>query len=555
MTKAWLKNTFRGVEYLYISQKRHNFEMKKIEHDKKILLIIITAFIVLNCKNESQTFKLLSLTDSLLQKNENDSALHVLKKINIKDIKDSSEIAYYNLLNTQTLHRLYIPIVSDSAINISVRYYEKTTDKEKTARAYYYKGVLSYSLKKVEEATYYFKRGKYIAAENGNKIWMHHFEEYLAFINHNSGNYRTALKHAYEALKLSSDLKRSDLIAEDLNNLSTVLCEMDDEDKMEYYLKKTLKYIYSAPKKLQPQLYTNIGIYYFNNNDFIKAKKYINKSLSTNPTPTAYYVLGSILQQQGHEAEAWVLWSKALDTDDIALKAEVMQWMADFKKDKGEYKEATLLTDSINILNDSLKNMQKAETVMHIQKNIELNDHDHQAYIRTRIIVCTAVALVVVFVLFIIYHAGKISRTKNIIADNRRMMEKHTAEFEKMTKSNKTNEREINRLKKKIEEIRERNSEILGHGQKLWNEIMAGGNTALWRKADYEAAVEYMRTKRPDVMDGIEKRYSRLTASATLYILLTVEGWTEDKIQEKMNMTPGALRTMKYRVKKSKREG
>lgn len=141
------------------------------------------------------------------------------------------------------------------------------------------------------------------------------------------------------------------------------------------------------------------------------------------------------------------------------------------------------------------------------------------------------------------------------MADNRRMMEKHTAELEKMTKSNKTNEREINRLKKKIEEIRERNSEILGHGQKLWNEIMAGGNTALWRKADYEAVVEYMRTKRPDVMDGIEKRYSRLTASATLYILLTVEGWTEDKIQETMNMTPGALRTMKYRVKKSKREG
>lgn len=84
---------------------------------------------------------------------------------------------------------------------------------------------------------------------------------------------------------------------------------------------------------------------------------------------------------------------------------------------------------------------------------------------------------------------------------------------------------------------------------------MAGGNTALWRKADFEAVVEYMRTKRHDVMDGIEKRYSRLTASATLYILLAVEGWTEDKIQETMNMTPGALRTMKYRVKKSKREG
>lgn len=517
---------------------------------KKLLFIIITVFIILNCKNESQTFKLLSLTDSLLQKNENDSALHVLEKINIDDIKDSSEIAYYNLLHTQTLHRLYIPITSDSAINISVRYYENTADKEKTARAYYYKGVLSYSLKKVEEATYYFKRGKYIAAENGNKIWMHHFEEYLAFINRNAGNYKTALNHSYEALKLSSGLKRVDFMAEDLTILSTILCEMDDEKRMEYYLKETLKYIHYAPKQIQPELYTNIGIYFFNKNNFIKAKEYINKSLSTNPTPTAYYVLGSILQQQGREAEAWTLWRKALDTEDIALKAEVMQWMADFKKDRGEYKEATLLTDSISILKDSLKNMQKAETVMHIQKNIELNENDHQAYIRTRIIIGTAVILVIAFVLFVIYQARKISRTKNIIAENRRMMEKYTAELEKMTKSNKTNEREINRMKKKIEELRDRNSKILGHGQKLWSEIADGGNTTLWHKADYEAVVEFMRTKRPDVMDDIEKQYNKLTASATLYILLTVDGWTEDNIQKTMNMSPGALRTMRYRIKR-----
>lgn len=518
---------------------------------KKLFFIIIMATIILNCNNESRIYKSLCLADSLLQKEENDSALNVLKKINTYEMNDSSDIAYYNLLHTQTLYRLYMPIKSDSSISISIRYYEKKTDKEKLARAYYYKGAILYEAKRKEEATALFKRGKYIATEINDKTLMHNFEEYLTHVNLKSGNYKTALKHAYEALNISSALGKKDFIAEDLDRICVVFSEIGDENKVEHYVMKMVKYISHAPKILQPRLYTNISIYYFNKGNFTKAEEYINKSLTISHTSRAYYVLGSILKEQGKEAEAWALWNKAIHTDNIALKAEVMQWMADYKKEKGEYREASLFADSISILKDSLKRMQKAETIMQIQKDIEKDDADHRAYIRTRLIAAAAVALVIVLMAFGIYHARRMSKAKSAIAENQKLVDRYTEDLERLAKSNKTNEREINRLNRKISELRDRNSEILGNGRKLWDEIMAGNTTAKWHKADFEAVVEHVRTKHPDVVAGIENRYSKLTPGGVLYLLLAAEGMDDEGIQHAMNLSPGALRTMKYRMKKN----
>lgn len=372
----------------------------------------------------------------------------------MKDINEinlnEEEAAYYNLLKTQTLYCLYIPATSDSAINSSINTFQKKGDKTNLARAYYYKGAILYSdLKDIDQAIVFTKKAEYLAEELKDLPLCSKIYSHLALINCKSENFNTALY--YEKLALSYSYKTGDktMTGIALDRIGSIFNAKDMLDSSFYYMKKMIPYIKYLKKEDQPGYFTNIGATFYNNGEFKKAFFYIKKSLAIKPTSHAYFLYGSILIEQGHEAEAWALWSKALNTDDIALKAEVMQWMAGFKKEKGEYKEATLLTDSINIFKDSLKSIQKAEAVMHIQKKIELNENDHRAYIRTRIIVGTAVALVIAFVLFVIYHTRKISRAKNIMADNRRMMEKYTAELEKMTKSNKTNEREINRLKKK----------------------------------------------------------------------------------------------------------
>lgn len=77
-------------------------------------------------------------------KEENDSALRQLLKIDTAMITSESDRAYYNLLYTNTLFRLQLPVNSDSVIDISIKYYEKSQDKPKLARSLYYKGMTIY---------------------------------------------------------------------------------------------------------------------------------------------------------------------------------------------------------------------------------------------------------------------------------------------------------------------------------------------------------------------------------------------------------------------------
>lgn len=65
-----------------------------------------------------------------------------------------------------------------------------------------------------------------------------------------------------------------------------------------------------------------------------KAEKYAKMSLSIKPTSYAYYILGSIYIEQGKESEAFELWNRAMSKGSPIVRAEVMSWMADVKKNR-----------------------------------------------------------------------------------------------------------------------------------------------------------------------------------------------------------------------------
>lgn len=72
---------------------------------------------------------------------------------------------------------------------------------------------------------------------------------------------------------------------------------------------------------------------------------------------------------------------------------------------------------------------------------------------------------------------------------------------------------------------------------------------AAWKKEDFEAAIEYCRTMMPETVNGIENSHKRLTPYNVFFLLLPHIGIADDDIPHAMNMTKGAVRTMKYRLK------
>lgn len=53
----------------------------------------------------------------------------------------------------------------------------------------------------------------------------------------------------------------------------------------------------------------------------------------------------------------------------------------------------------------------------------------------------------------------------------------------------------------------------------------------------------------PEDIAAIEKSHRRLTSYNTFFLMLPLAGLSDSDIQRAMNMTAGAVRTMRYRLK------
>lgn len=519
---------------------------------KKITPLLLLFIITFNsCTRTSETGRMLEKADTLLSQNKPDSALNIIKKIKIKSL-DEEEQAYYNLLKTQSIFCLYIHTYSNSAINKSIEFYQKENNKSKLARALYYKGATHYfDFNKPDEAIDCIKRAESMAKELNDLSLCEKIYYKLAMINCGSGNFNTALVYAKKALEYSYKTGHKDMTCSALDKISCIFDFKNMPESCLFYTKKVIPYIKYLKKEEQPTFLTNVGASFYNNGDTAKSLFYIKKSLSIKPTPHACFIYGTFLFEQGKDAEAWNLWQKATNTDDLKVKINILEWMADFKKGKGQYKEASEIKDRISMLKDSLKYAQKAENVMQIQKDIEKDESELQAGNRQKSIIAISAGLGAALVLLIIYYIIRIKKARSIIAECRNLIDKYTRELEEANLSDRANKQEINRLKRKIKNLRERQTAILERGRECFEEITNGGTVAKWGKADFEAAVEYQRTRHPGMVVGIESKYSKLTPYNTFFLLLEAMEMGDADIRRVMNISPGAMRTMKYRIKRN----
>lgn len=520
-----------------------------------ILISIVIAATLISCKYNSKTHEKLILIENLLDKELNDSALNEINDIDINEIKEEKDRALHNLLKAQILYRCYLPAESDSAINLSIRYYEKTSDYNKLAKAYYYKGAILRSRKDMQKAIVSLKQGEKYAGKSGDSNIMHHITEQIAFINMKTGNYNTALEYARKALKQSQSIGKKAWIAEDLNRISAIFSETDDDDSSYHYLKKALRYIKHTPQELKAELYANAGAYYFNKNNLTAAKAHVKKSLNLKPTAAGYYILGSIYLEQGKDGEAWTLWSKALGTDDLELKAEIMQWMITLKRKQGEFEEAAEWTDRTNKVKDSLKMQRHSEDILRLQNDVERNEMTKSTDKRQNVMAVTVSALACILAALAAYHRMRIRKARDTISKHQALNEKYSRRIEHIAASEEHNEREINRLRRKISDLREKETSILNLGRKLYDDIENGGAAVKWGKNEFEAYVEFCRVRHPELTKEAEKGRGKLTAYNTFFLILCEKGIGKDKIQHITGMSPGALRTLKYRLRQKEKIG
>lgn len=532
----------------------HTFNQNSEAMTKIILCLILSVLILTNCSNDNDTHEKLSEIERLLEKEKYELAMNNLSDINVKRLNEENK-AYYDLLMTQANFCLDKQTDSDSLINESIRFYEENNNKILLAKAYYYKGITCYQRGNKSEGINLIKKAEHLAKGTSDLNFITKIYINLSFINIDTGNYQTGLSYAKKALQTARKANNKILVALSMNKINAAFNCMGKIDSCLVYSQKTIPYIKYLNKNDKLEVLTNISIGFVNKGLYDEAILYAKKSLEIKPNAHAYYIIGSIYFERGENRKAWQLLNDALNTNGLELKAEVLLWMADLKKEEGKYKEASELEERALATKDSIKTKQQTEHMLSLQNNAERKAADAQA--ENRLVIAISAVMVVaaaVMISMLAYNRRRRNATKRQIEDISRTTEQYRQKISELDKEKDKNEKEIEKLNKKIESLKERRMTILGHGRMLYDELEKGGKTITWKKDDYEAVIEYYRTIDPKTIESIERNYKKLTPYNIFLLIMINNGKSNDEIMQTTGISYSALRTMKHRINKVKNE-
>lgn len=509
--------------------------------------IIIIVLTLIGCKRDMIYTKLEGI-DSLLLNDKLDSAYLEISKIQLSNIEER-DIAYFYLLKTQTLYRLYKPVTSDSIINYSIKYYEKSKDKEKLACAYYYKGVTIYDLGRTKDALLNIKKAENIALKNKDTILIHKIYEILSIFNAYSGEYDLAMKYAKLTLKLSYKEHNKNWIVYALNNMAGLYEKMKMDDLAVYYANKCMplmKYVY---KENKIDILSTIGTSYISKNREL-AIKYLQKAISIHPDAETYLSLATIYSKEGNTDKANEYWHKALNTKDLKLRSDALQAIFDSKYKGQNYREACDISRQLLSTNEALADRQNQEQVKMTQYGYD--EEMETARVRQNATYATTITMILTMILLAmwIYYKYKSTKLRNEIMQNQMLINFYTTDIEKIKASNDDETKEIEKLKHKLSDLQKRQSQILSKGHKLYDSIIAGKTTSNWCKDDFINFIEYYRILDLPFIAYIEERYDCLSPKYKFFEILYHIDKTDEEVCQIMEISSSTMRANKTRIKR-----
>lgn len=514
---------------------------------KNIAYIFIIILVLIGCKNDKTLNKLQEI-DNLLSIEKPDSAFFEINKIKISRLKDERDSAYYYLLKTQTLYRLYKPVTSDSMINYSIRYYEKFIDNEKLARSYYYKGVTIYDLGRIKDAILNIKKSETLAIKRNDAVLLHKIYEALTLFNANGEEYDLAMKYAKLALYYSYKANNKNWMTYALNNVAGIYEDMGMKDSAVFYANKCIPLLQYVPKNDWIYILTNIGTSYISKNRDM-AEHYLKKSLSIHPGTNTYFALATIYNKEGKNKEANTCWEKALQTKDLKLKTAALQAMFDSKYKEKNYQAACDLSKQILTTNKDFYEEREYNQVKETQLKYdnEIKTARERQYIAYVTVIAMTLGLLILILL--IYNKYKSTKTRNEMMQDQMMINSYSTEISRLKTSSNDHNEKIDELKKKLTDLQSKQSRILFKGRKLYNGIMDGGTIVLWNKDDFTCFIEYYRLLNLPFVIHIEEDYDSLSPKNKFYEIMHHIGKTDEDISRVMGVTAVTIRVTKKRIK------
>lgn len=514
---------------------------------RRIFYVIGGMLLLVGCERGSISSKLAEV-DSLVVREENDSAYQKISSLDESTIKNQEDLAHYNLLRVQIGFLVSKPIASaDSLLNEVIRFYKKHKNVEKLADAYYYKAVGYSNLCDFKQSIHYFKEAELLAKEKDNLYQQYKISEGISFVNRMNKNYDLQLKYAKQAYSIAKALDKKNWIAYSCYTVEYAYTNLGLEDSAYYFLQQIPHYIKYAKKSEKPVLLATLG-YYLMDSHPDEAKHYFMESLQYQEFSATYANLAHLCYEEKKYDDSYYYWMKALAVNDATPKDYIIQDLIDYNIERGKMDSISYMVAEIIAIRDSIDIQLRNDTIKDLQTQF-----DHEIALKEKDQMITRGILLAVIVLFLLiaFHFWRRHLAKIRLLGYQMQIHDCLSQIEILKASGKDSKQEIDKLNGQIKDIMDNKSRRLIRGRMLYDDIMANKTIVDWKQKDEEVFLDYFVATNYSTVQRLKKvpRNGKLTVHRLFYVILVELGKTDEDIRRILSISDATLRTLRFRTK------
>ena len=296
---------------------------------EKNILFILTILLLLACtacyRSTRHVTEHLSQAEGLIWAAP-DSALHLLESISASRHLTGKEQADYALLLSLAQYRCYIPVSSDSLINLAIEYYKDKNDADKKGAAFYVKGcILEEYCKDIPNALLAYKEAETCIPDMDDKQYVARIYSSLGYINKKSFHLEPAKEYYQKAVQANIDGKDTVAYASNLLNLSTLYYTLHQADSANRCINTLIDIADSLNDlDLQVKIYNNIANRKIFEKNYAEAEKYLIHAirLSSPHFPDKLSLgLANLYAYTGQKEKADSLFTHLLSCPDLLVRS------------------------------------------------------------------------------------------------------------------------------------------------------------------------------------------------------------------------------------------
>ncbi len=566
---------------------------------KRLLFIVAIITFVMGCGLRSGAPSLTAI-DSLLVEGLNDSAYHEVLKLQDTPFSEDGDKAHYNLLLTQTSYLTANTLSSDSLIDFAINYYKQSGDKEKLTDAYYYKASGYYDREDYQQAVVLFKEAENIAQQTGNLRQLYKIDESLYYVNGFAGNYNLQLDYARKSLRVAQRATEKNWIAYSYYHLCHAFQNLEMADSFCLYAERLAPYLDEAYPEDKPHFLACMGFMHYKRGEWQQARNCYEEALKYQENSLTLGNLADVCIKENNDGMP----------KDVVIY-NMLQYDLDHHRG---LEDACERLYAVYAIKDSVNTALKDRSIQTLQQRYDEEAASHAFEKKLMAWGIVAAVLVGVILFLIVYHYYQQEKAKTAMNEQKILLNQYVnekeqleekvrnadqcikedtikiteyesqveflknqnalleqakkqqtqneeyvkqaiasyhAHVEELKAERKQNLQKIDELSTSIKQLVDGMSVRLSHGKVLYDHVLHNGTTLEWSADEYKCFVEYYHASHIFYFKKVNQQHPNLTPHNAFFLILQEIGKTDEEICRIMGIGREAIRSIKYRIKKS----